>query len=64
MKMLDLYMQVDEKNDKVGKLKGERMDLQENLKLVQEYINNYYQDLEQKEKEKRKQESNWNGGDA
>ena len=63
MKMLELDIEVDEKSNEVGKLKGERMDLQENLKLV-ECINKYYKDLEEKEKEKRKRELNGNGGEA
>ena len=64
MKMLELDIKVDEKNDQIKKLKGEREDLNENLSLVKQYIDKYYNDLEKSESEKRKWMTNGNGGGA
>ena len=64
MKMLDLDIKVDETNDEIKKLKGEREDLNDNVSLVKQYIDKYYNDLEQSESEKRKWETNGNRGGA
>ena len=64
MKMLDLDIKVDETTNEIKKLKLGRDDMNENLILVKEYIDKYYEDLEMSETEKRKRESNENGGGA
>ena len=40
MKMLNLEMMVDEKNDKIAQLYGQKEGLEENARLVEQYLEN------------------------
>ena len=60
MRLLQLEMEADEKNNEIERLKGEKVDLEENVKLVEQYLDRYYEEL--KEWEKRKRDLNGDDG--
>ena len=53
MKMLNLEMMKDDKKDEIAQLKGQKEGLEENVRLVKQYLKKYYVELKEKEKRKR-----------
>ena len=56
MKMLNLEMMKDDKKGEIAQLKGQKEGLEENVSLIEQYLEKYYEELT--EKDKRKRDSN------
>ena len=50
MKMLYLEMMKDDKKDEITQLKGQKEGLEENVRLVEQYLEKYYEELKEKDK--------------
>ena len=53
MRLLQSEMEADKKNNEIERLKGEKVDLEENVKLVEQYLDRYYEEMKEWEKRKR-----------